>query len=133
MIVDRQLHKLFQDLKKDRSLSFNYSGVPIMIRVFDHDAKLSLSAAVYEGGNYIPTSVRNCLTLKSSFPTSWMKTQLVIDEENYQISLNYLGSLNHLTDAKFSHLLEEFNELVGAWRFMLDEHDRNDLIHVRMK
>ena len=133
MIIDRQLHKLFQDLKKEKAISFNYAGIPIMMRVFDEGAKLALSASVYEGGNYIPKSVRSCLSLKSPFPTASIKTHLIIDEEKYQISLNYLGSLNHLNDTKFYHLLEEFNDLVGAWRFMLDEHDRNDLVHVTAK
>lgn len=132
MLIDRELNKLIHDLKKQKALSFTFAGSPMTLKIFDNGAKLALSAIVYEGGNYIPKSVRDSLSIKSQSYFPSIITTLSIDEEKFQISLNYCGPLQQLNEARFHHLLEEFNDLVGNWRIKLDERDRNDLIHVRI-
>lgn len=131
MLLDKEIQKLFKDLTGQKSVSFNYEGVPLTMRVFDNGSQFGLSSLVYEGGNYIPASVRRCIA-ETVFPSS-IKTSLHVDEERFQISLNYQGGSNHLNDTKLLSLLDEFNNLVFEWRFTLDEHDKNDLIHVRVK
>lgn len=130
MLIDRELNKLIHELKGQKTISFIFEGNPMTLHLFD--GKLSLAALVYEGGNYIPKSVRNGLSLKSPGYSN-LKTTFSIDEEKFQISLNYLGSSHQLNNARFYDLLEEFNDLVGGWRFLLDERDRNDLVHIWVK
>lgn len=133
MLIDGELKKLFQKLSGSQSaVTFHYDGVEMNMFVFDKGAKFALSALVYEGGNYIPASVRSCLDLKNSMPDSPLRAALKVNEEKYQISLNFIGNSESINDFKFHNLLEEFNRLVELWRIKLDEHDKNDLIYVRV-
>ena len=133
MIIHKELQKLFQDLGGQQSVSFDYDGVPLKMSVLDQGSKFLLSSSVYKGGNYIPQSVRNCLTLKNAFPQEPIKATLAADEEHFEIFLNYQGAYNTLNQIKFHNLLEDFNVLAEKWRLKLDENDKNDLIHVRAK
>jgi len=133
MNSNKEMQEIFKGLGSHESVSLTIGGIPITLRVLDQGSKLALSSAVYEGGNYIPASVRRCLTLKSQFPMATIKTFLQIDEERFLIFLHYLGSSNSMNGQKFQNLLEEFNGLAANWRSKLDEHDRNDLVHVYKK
>lgn len=133
MIIHKEIQKLFQDLSGRQSVSFNYDGVPLTMSILDHGSQFQLTSSVYKGGNYIPASVRQCLTVKGSFPRSPLKTALEVDEEHFEIFLHYQGAYTSLSEIKFHNLLEDFNTLADEWRMKLDEKDRNDLIHVRVK
>lgn len=56
---------------------------------------------------------------------------MTVDEDNFSVSINYLGGLEHLNKRMFVDLLEEFSFLADEWSLFLDEHDKNDLVHVR--
>lgn len=133
MIIEKDLRKLFHQLIHDDVAQILLGGSTITIRVFDHASKLALSTPVYLGGNFIPKSVRKCLSQKAPFDEGWIKTQLSVDENDFKINLNYTGAVNDLNNQKFKDLLEEFSWQADEWRFFLDEHDKNDLIHVRVK
>jgi hypothetical protein len=133
MLIDKEIQKLLRELDGEKTVSFNFDGVPLTMSVSDHGSQFSLSALVYEGGNYIPGSVRKCLDNHAIVPYSPLKTSLKIDEDRFQIALYHSGAFHNFNDVKFQNLLEEFNTLVEEWRFKLDEHDKNDLIHVRVK
>ncbi len=130
--MNNQLKHLFQQLIKDDMAQIELGGSNITIRVLDHASTFSLSTPVYFGGNFIPKSVRHCLSQKTPFPQTGIKTNLSIDEANFKIYLNYFGALEHLNGDKFRELLEDFSWLADEWRFYLDEHDKNDLVHVRV-
>lgn len=132
MIAEENFKQLFEKLRSNKATEITLNGMPISIQVFDQGSKLSLAASVYEGGNYIPQSVRRCLTQKAPFKPVSIQTYFQIDEENYRISLNYLGHLTHFNSHQFCGLIEEFNWLAEEWRLFLDEHDKNDLVHVRV-
>lgn len=132
MIAERNFKRLFEELRSSEGAEITLNGMPISIRVFDQGSKLSLATSVYEGGNYIPQGVRHCLNQKAPFKPSSIQTYLNVDEPNYRISLNYLGHLAHFNSQQFCSLIEEFNWLAEEWRLFLDEHDRNDLVHVRV-
>lgn len=132
MIIEQDLKKLFQQLDHDDIAQISLGGSDVMIRVFDDASKISLITTVYSGGNFIPKSVRNGISHKSLFNHATIKTSLAVDESQYLINLHYLGHLEHLNNQNFAHLLEEFTRLAHAWRAYLDEHDKNDLIHVRV-
>lgn len=137
MLVEKDLKLLFKKLFQDETAHFTVGGSDILIRIFDHASKLSLSTQVYFGGNFIPKSVRACVEQQSSsqspFSKSNMSTYLKIDENNFQVILNYLGKFDHLHSEYFKMLLEEFSWLADEWRFYLDEHDKQDLVHLRKK
>lgn len=133
MVVSKEFKRILDKLSAKEPAMIVLSGLPIAVRVFDEGNKLALATSVYEGGNYIPAGVRKCLSLKAPFkPRAIQHTFLKIDEERFQISLNFLGQLEPLNDQRLHDLLEEFNELAGEWRLFLDEHDKNDLVHVRV-
>lgn len=133
MIVEKELKKIFRQLLQDDIVKIDVDGFNITVRIFDQASKLSLSTPVYFGGNYIPKSVRNSLTKNVAFSRNNIKAFPSIDEGNFQVNLNYLGRLNGLQNEAFRALLEDFSGLAGEWRTFLDEHDKNDLIHVRVK
>lgn len=133
MILEKDLKKVFKELVNKEVSKIALGASDITIRLFD-SSKLSLSTQVYHGDNFIPKSVRNCISQKKVFPDSFsMKTSLSIDEENYQVFLNYLGHIDSLDDENFRNLLEEFNWLADEWRLFLDEHDKNDLVPIHVK
>ncbi len=133
MIVEKELKKIFRQLLQEDIVKIDVDGFNITVRIFDQASKLSLSTPVYFGGNYIPKSVRNSLSKSVGFSSSHIKAFTSIDENNFQINLNYLGRLNVLNNESFRDLLEDFSGLASEWRNFLDEHDKNDLVHVRVK
>lgn len=132
MIIEKDLKKLFQQLDHDEDAQITLAGNDIHIKVFDDASKISLLTTVYYGGNFIPKSVRNGISQKSPFNRVSIKTSLAVDENRYQVNLHYLGHLEQMNNQNFNRLLEEFTWLAHAWRAYLDEHDKNDLIHVHV-
>lgn len=133
MIIEKDLRKLLHQLVKEDVAHIMLGGFDILVQTFDNSTKISLSTTVYFGGNFIPLSVRNCLSKTPAFQQGHIKTTLSLDEEHYQVSLNYIGGLDHLNKRMFIDLLEEFSWIADEWRLYLDEHDKNDLIYVRTK
>lgn len=131
MIVEKELRKLLHQLIKEDIAQIVLGGSEITVHVFDNNTKIFLSSSVYFGGNFIPNSVRKCLEKKPQFQDGHINSYLSIDEENFRINLNFLGGLEHLNKRMFVDLLEEFSWLADEWRLFLDEHDKQDLIHVR--
>lgn len=132
MIIEKDLKKLFQQLDHDDVAQISLGGSDILIQVFDAASKISLLTTVYYGGNFIPKSVRAGISQKSLFNRVSIKTSLAVDEHKYQVNLHYLGHLEQMNNQNFGKLLEEFSWLAHAWRAYLDEHDKNDLIRVKV-
>jgi hypothetical protein len=132
MLMQSDLKKLFHELAKNEIAHIDMGGSNITMRMIEHASTFSLSTPVYFGGNFIPKSVRECVSRKAPFTQVGMiKANLSLDEPNFRIWLNYLGSLDHMTGEKLKAVLEEFSWLADEWRLYLDEHDKRDLIHVR--
>lgn len=133
MIIEKELRKLLHQLVKDEIAQITLGGSEVLVHVYDNATKISLSSPVYFGGNFVPLSVRKCISQTPAFEKGHIKTELKLDEQNFQISLKYVGGLETLNKREFIDLLEEFSWLADEWRLYLDEHDKNDLIHVRVK
>jgi hypothetical protein len=95
--------------------------------------ELTLSTTVYQGQNYIPLSVRHAVSGHGLGPASAMKGVLSIDEENFAVRLTYCGVASDLSEGMLAYMLEEFSWLAEQWRWILDEQDRRDLVHVPTK
>ena len=132
MIVEKEFRKLVHQLVKQEIAQIVLGNSEMTVHVLDNATKISLSSTVYFGGNFIPKSVRKCIVQTPSFDRGLIKTSFNIDEENFRISINFLGGLNHLNKRMFVDLLEEFSSLADEWRHFLDEHDKNDLIYVHI-
>lgn len=134
MAVDDDLKKLIHQLVHRDLGEISLNGSDIKVRVIEpeEDSKLSLRTPVYFGGNYIPKSVRRCLSEKTPFNDHFIKAYLTVDEDNFRIHLNYLGMFDSLDRKKFQDILVDFSHLAGEWRNYLDENDRQDLVHVRV-
>lgn len=132
MIVEKEFRKLVYQLVKEEIAQIILGNSEVTVHVLDNATKISLSSTVYFGGNFIPKSVRKCISQSPSFDKKVIKTSLAVDEENFLISLNFLGGLNHLNKRMFVDLLEEFSSLADEWRHYLDEHDKNDLIYIHI-
>lgn len=131
MIVEKDFRKLIHTLLKEEIAKISLGNSEVVVHVFDNATKISLSTSIYFGGNYIPKSVRNCLNQTPAFAIGHMQTFHNIDEENFEVTLNFIGGLDHINKRMFIDRLEEFSALADEWRLYLDEHDKNDLIHVR--
>jgi hypothetical protein len=130
MLIEKDLQKALHQLADGQSIQLPYDGSDITIRFIDEASKLSISTNVYYGGNYIPSSVRHSLKQPLiSHPS--IRTFLTVDEQNFQVNLNYLGHGTSLSYSHFRDLLEEFGMIAEKWRLYLDEHDKNDLVYVR--
>lgn len=133
MLVEKDIQQILSHLAAGDSIKIPYDGSDIVIRTIDDASKLSLTALVYDGGNYIPHSVRLCLSRKSPFFHPNVLTFLTVDENYFQIKLNYLGHAQDINHQIFKELLEEFGLIAEKWRLYLEEHGKSDLIHVKIK
>jgi hypothetical protein len=133
MLIEKDVQKILNQLAKARDpVKIAFDGSDIFIRFIDDASKLHLTTSVYYGGNYIPSSVRHCLSHKTPFFQKFsIRTYLSIDEPHFQVYLHYLGQNHDLTPSGLRNLLEEFGLVAEKWRLYLDEHDKNDLVHVR--
>lgn len=133
MLLQKEIKRIFQTLIYQKIAHTEIMGLDIVIRILDNANKLSLSTVVYSGESYIPKSVRACLSHQLPLASRRIKTYLQLNEENFQITLYYLNRLEGFDDGVFQELLEEFASQASLWRDHLDEHDRNDLIHVHFR
>lgn len=111
-----------------------FDGLNITARLVDNDSKLILTTSVYKGDNYIPPSVKQCVSHRiPPFSLSPLPTFLTVDESHFQVNLNYLGRKDSLSRHQLKEIIEEFGGMAEKWRLYLDENDKNDLIYVKVK
>lgn len=132
MIAIKELNKLFGDLKRSPTAQIELGDSLITIQFHQAEGTFSLHSSVYRGENYIPGSVRKCLTQKPPFQ-QMIRTYFSVKEENFEIFLHFVGSLENLCGDNFRSILEEFSALSHEWRLYLDDYDKKDHLHVRVK
>ena len=67
MLVEKELKKIFEQLSDGNVASIRLGGSDVFIKIFQDSLRISLATSVYEGGNYIPSSVRSSLLKKNLF------------------------------------------------------------------
>ncbi len=132
MLIEEDIQKILDQLESGKPITLAFDGSDIIIHFLDDASKLFLTTSIYKGGNYIPSGVRRCLSQKAPIPHPILKTFFNIDEMHFQIHLNYLEKTQELSSQCFKDLLEKFIWIAENWRLYLDEHDKNDLIYVRV-
>jgi hypothetical protein len=137
MPVIQEYKKIYQKLMQESVAEIVVGGFNITIRIYDNARKFSLITDVYSGGNYIPKSVRECMTkhpnLTRDNPRIPLKTFVTLDEPNFRIYLNYLGLFEGMNNESFRSVMDDFSWQAEQWRIFLDENDKKDLIYVRVK
>lgn len=127
----KDVNQVIECLKRDKSAQIEIYGSPLAIGLFEEAHKISLSTVVFHGSNFIPLSVRACLTKRDTpVHPSTISTYISLDEHSCSVKLNYIGKWEMLDPKTFDHLLDEFCWLAEEWRVYLDEHGRQDLIHI---
>lgn len=104
----------------------------ILVRMMDHGEKVKLTTPVYYGSNYIPARVRQAVSNKKLIRSELINFQLIVDEEKFEIFLQYIEDTHTLDLNRLNQDLEEFAWLADEWRLLLDQEDQNDRIHVRV-
>lgn len=130
MKLENNFHRLYNRLFSEHRVQIHLGGSDIDVHLFDRHEKMSLTASVYEGDNFIPLSVRKCVNGKTPFEGQWIPTKLVIEEDKFKVLLIYVGKGSEFNLQNFKDLLEEFSWQADEWRLYLEEHDKHDLIHV---
>ncbi|MDP1879481.1 MAG: hypothetical protein Q8K60_00910 [Parachlamydiaceae bacterium] len=133
MVVQKTIQLLLNQLVEGNPVKISIDGSDLMIRYFNPESKILISTSIYQGDNYIPGSVRHCINHKAPFSQMNMLTYISVDEKEFRIKLNYAGHEDFLSKENLTLLLEEFGSLAEKWRLYLDEHDKRDLIYVRVK
>ena len=133
MLVEKSVQQILDQLADGELIKIPFDGSNVMVNIIDEASKLSMTTAVFEGDNYIPKSVRDCLSCKSPFSHPAVRTFLTLDEHNFQVRLHYLGHAEDLDHRHFIELLEQFGVIAEKWRHYLEQHGNNDLIYVRVK
>jgi len=133
MILEKDLNKVLNRLFYHEKIQIHSGGSDITVYLLDHNSKISLETSVYEGGNFIPMSVRQCLKGKTPFGGAWIQTDVVLDEVHFQVRLTYLGEVKISNMQSIKDLLEEFSWQADEWRLYLEEHDKHDLVHAFAK
>jgi hypothetical protein len=132
MIVEQEINKIFRRLIAEENVRIKIDESLIQVSLVDSGHKLSMSTQVYNGDNFIPQSVRKCAH-SSVIGIGGLRTTLFIDENNFSISLHYLGRSDDLNSQHLNGMLEEFSSQAQEWRLSFDENDRNDRVHIRVK
>ena len=130
MVIEKELKKLVLDLSRKNHAELELSGFTIAIDSYEEGSWVSLSTAIYRGGDYIPPSVRRCILDKPLFVRGALEAELKLFEESCLIKLTYLSKLNCIDCPEFFNVLEDFRWLAGKWRDYIDENDQNDLVYV---
>lgn len=132
MLIKENMDKLLNKLMSTDSAQIQMNGFAVTLNILDKGPKIFLSTPVYFGGNYIPKSVRGCVSQKAPFDRLNIQTRLEVDEEGFQINLCHEGNMALAGNNQLVTTLEDFSWLADKWRDYLDEHDKNDLVHIHI-
>lgn len=132
MLSKSQMHDVMKKLVKSQYLVIIIAGEALTIRHSEGFNKLEMSIPVFSGGNYIPKSVRGgILKAKSAFPYSSISTYFTLDEERFQVVLNFTMSLERGFDG-FENFLREFLWQAEEWREIMNRYGEEDLVFVHV-
>lgn len=114
--------------------SIQISQFFVELTLLEKGELISLRTIIYEGGDYLPQSIRLCIHGGELRVTAGnIHVELMIDEENKSVLLHAqmewkAGSIGDLRE-----LLHEFVQLAEEWRRLLDDYGEQDLIYVPVR
>src|ERR1700733_9790245 len=118
-----------QCLRYLKNAKIGKSDDALFLRPLDSGTKLHMTTQVYGGEKYIPYSVRERAShALDLIPT--IQTWLSIEEDLFQISLNYHDHIDEMDAGGLYEITLLFEEIAIRWRQIFEEKDRQDLVHV---
>lgn len=126
------IRDLMQELRVKQSARITFKGNEIFLEMKEDGDKIHFQAAVFEGDNYIPPSVRNGIKQKVPFMDNFFKAYLTIDEEQFKVLLHH-DEPSRTTSSNLFTQIDRFSFLAEEWREFLDHNGKRDLIPVRVK
>jgi len=126
------IRDLITELKLNQKADINFQGSEVHLEMREDGDKIHFLTSVYDGGNYIPPSVRSGIKQKVPFEDTSFSSYLTIDEEHFQIHLHHDEPSRTSTGRLFNQI-DRFCFLAEEWRDFLDRNDRSDLVPVRAK
>lgn len=133
MLVDKSFKHLVHQLLNGQVMHVSFGEFALTIHYVDENSKIVITTPVFNGGNYIPPSVRCSISHRGPGFHSKIRSYLTVDEGHFQVVLNYLGQAENLKQDELKLLLEEFNYIAEEWREYLEQHGKNDLIRISVK
>jgi hypothetical protein len=133
MLAELNLKKIYNRLMSIDVAKIHLGDSDILLQLFDHDSKMLLTSCVYNGGNFIPKSVRKAAAGNVPFGRGSIQSNIEIDENKSQITLSTFFQVVELDNIQFESSLREFGFQADEWRLLLDERDRNDLLPIFVK
>jgi len=132
MIDNCDISSLISQIKSQQTVDIASGTHSIAVRFSPLTETLAFETSVYQGYNFIPYSVRDCLVERPRSTHTHLPTYLYINEDAYQISLHYRGDAQDLEEERLPELIEEFRHVAEEWRRVLDDYDKRDLVHVKV-
>ena len=130
IVEEDPLHRLYQHVKQDLAARLSLHGFDLSITYHEEHEQLTCITSVFSGGNYIPQSVRHAVKRTSlALDTS----ELLIDEERFQVHLVYRHVLPALTEGFVSEAVEAFLMEADEWRSLLDDYGQHDLVYAHQR
>ncbi len=130
MVVQQEVQKLLHSLVIRESSMITIGSSEILVRLINKGDKVLLTTPVYYGGNYIPQKVREAATERRLIQSELISAELVINQDKFEIYLEYSEDAKNLDIDRFKEDLEEFAWLADEWRLILDQEDYNDRLHI---
>jgi hypothetical protein len=121
----------YATLVHDGRLRLQREGFEIDSQLDSKRARVYIVTAVFNGGNFVPESVRRCLQghgLHALDKSS--DVRLIIDEEYHRVLLLLQATV--ADDHSFEEILHDFLDLATEWRLILDEYGQQDLVYVKV-
>ncbi|MFT4552093.1 MAG: hypothetical protein ACI9S8_000715 [Chlamydiales bacterium] len=129
MINENQIDQIVEELIKKQYVECIINGELLVLRFSEGFNKLHITASVFDGGNYIPESVRRGVKAKSLFPRCNIQTFFTLDEKKFQVVLNFSTNMDE-GFGEFSEWINDFIWIAKEWRFLLDRYGQEDLVFV---
>lgn len=129
MVNKDQIDQIVEQLIKKQYVECIINGELLVLRFSEGFNKLVISTSVFDGGNYIPDSVRRGVNAKSVFPQCNIRTFFTLDEKKFQVVLNFSTDMDK-GFGEFSDWVHEFLWMANEWRFILERYGKEDLVFV---
>lgn len=133
MIVQNELQKLINNLSDHDLAAINIDGNSIVVRMVNDASKISLTSVLWQGNNFIPLSVQEVVQNSQRLLNGFNGARLILHEERFLVYLHYSEPIEELSHHLFIEVLETFSSQTTRWRRILDDNDKRDLIHVRIR
>lgn len=129
MVLREETEEAYKRLSVSKSATVGELPFLFFLRRVHFGTAVHINTLVYQGDRFVPQGVREVASHPIAEMQRYLRTWLIIDEENYQISLHCTEIFTSDFE-KFSEILSEFEDVAMKWRDIFEERDRQDLVYI---